>query len=62
MLDTAQAELYIGAVLFEKTERKVEVHCCIDDKSLLVTLDSSKSIDDKRLRLKPAVLQDMLKK
>ena len=62
LLDCAEAAVYISAVLAELTfsQHKINVRCYIDNKSLLDALYSSKRIEDRRLRIDLAVLQDML--
>ena len=64
LLDCAEAAVYVAAVMSELAHcvSKVKIHCYIDNKSLLDALYSSKRVDDRRLRLDLAVLQDMLEK
>ena len=62
LLDCAEAAVYIASILAELTPGKarVKIHCYTDNKSLLDSLHSSKRVEDRRLRLDLAVIQDML--
>ena len=63
LLDCASAAVYIREVLMEICRcGLVPIKCYTDNKSLLDTLNSNKNVDDRRLRIDLAVLQDMLHK
>ena len=61
LVDCVYAAVYIQHVLTELIKgEKLPINCYVDNKSLLDTLNSNKNVDDKRLRIDLAVLQDML--
>ena len=60
LLDGAETAVYLGKMLQELTRNICKVHCMVDNKSLYDTIYSSKSVEDKRLRIDIAVLRDML--
>jgi len=63
LVDCACTAVYIRQVLAEFTRcSELAINCFTDNKSLLDTLNSSKNVDDRRLRIELAVLQDMLHK
>ena len=63
LLDCASAAVYIREVLLEICRcGPVPIRCYTDNKSLMDTLKSNKNVDDRRLRIDLAVLQDMVQK
>ena len=64
LLDSAEAGVYIAALLAEilGCAPGIVVRCFVDNKSLVEALYSTKSIEDKHLRISLAVLRDMLNK
>ena len=63
LLDCANAGVYIKQVLMEISGcSEMSVNCYTDNKSLLDTLNSNKYVDDRRLRIDLAVLQDMFQR
>lgn len=62
-LDAAQAGVYIGTLLaevFNVDTANFPVKCYVDNRSLVEALYSTKSVDDKHLRINMSVLRDML--
>jgi transposase InsO family protein len=65
LLDAAEAGVYIATLLAEAINvptNSFVVKCFVDNKSLVDALYSTKSIEDKQLRINMAVLRDMLSK
>ena len=63
LVDCASAAIYIRHIIEELTEPgELPINLYTDNKSLLDTLSSAKSVDDRRLRIDIAVLQDMIQK
>jgi len=65
LLDSAEAGIYIATLLAECLNVPVEsfvVKCFVDNRSLVDAVYSTKSIEDKHLRINMAVLRDMLSK
>ena len=63
LLDCAETAIHINTILSEITHcGKLEIICCVDNKSLVDAVYSSKRVDDHRLWIDIAVLQCMLKK
>ena len=60
LLDCAEAAVYIANILCEITGNALKIYCLVDNKSLVDSLHSSKNVEDRRLRIDLAVLQDML--
>ena len=61
MVDCVDAAIYIRAILYQICKcENIPIHCYVDNKSLLDTLKSKRNVDDKRLRIDLAVLQDLL--
>jgi hypothetical protein len=61
LLDCAEAAVYLASILSEVMGKpKMKIQCYVDNKSLVDALYSSKMVDDRRLRLDVAVLQDMM--
>ena len=60
LLDCAETAIYISRMLLELTKMNIKIRCVIDNKSLFDALYSSKSIEDRRLRIDIAVLRDMI--
>ena len=59
----AEASFYIASILKEVTKTKeMPINCFVDNKSLVDALSSSKQVEDRRLRIDIAVLDDMLGK
>ena len=62
-LDAAQAGVYISTLLAEvlnMTSTTFPVKCYVDNRSLVESLHSTKSVEDKHLRINMSVLRDML--
>ena len=62
-LDAAQAGVFIATLLAEMINvpvSSIPVKCFVDNKSLVDALYSTKSVEDKHLRINIAVLRDML--
>ena len=63
ILECASEAVYIREVLMEICRcGPVLIRCYIDNKSLMDTLKFNKNVDDRRLRLHLAVLQDIMQK
>ena len=63
LVEGAEVSFYIASIIKEVTKTKeVPIHCKVDNKSLVDALSSSKQVDDKRLRIDIAVLDEMLEK
>ena len=61
LLDGAEAAYFIVNIISEiLLIPHLQIHCNVDNKSLLEALYTSKLVDDRRLRIDIAVLQDML--
>ena len=60
LLEGAEAAVYLGQILKETLKCKaMKIRCITDNKSLVDAVQSTKRVDDKRLRLDIAVLLDM---
>ena len=62
LLESAEAAVYLAAIMFEVTGVKLKVRWYIDNKGLHLALCLLNAVSDKRLRLDLAVLRDMLDK
>ena len=63
LLDCAETAIYLANLLSEISGcERLRIMCYVDNKSLVDALYSCKHVDDKRLRIDVAVLQDMLEK
>ena len=63
LVEGAEVSFYIASIIKEVTKIKdVPIHCFVDNKSLVDALSSSKQVEDRRLRVDVAVLDDMLAK
>ena len=63
LLEGAEAAVYVAAILHQLLGTPPMKICCMtDNKSLYEALNSSKKVDDRRLRIDIAVLVDMLDK
>ena len=62
LLDCAEAAVYLQGILEQITHRCVKINCYVDNQSLADTVYSSKTLEDRRLRIDIAVLRDMIKK
>ena len=61
LLEGAESSVYLARILSEISGcRPLKIRCFVDNKSLVDALYSSRSVDDKRLRIDLAVLRDML--
>ena len=61
LVDCAEAAIYIRKILKELCNcENVPINCHVDNKSLIDALNSKKNVEDKRLRIDLAVLEDML--
>ena len=61
LLDSAEAAVNIAATIKEITKSSIEIHCKVDNKSLVEAIYSSKNVEDRRLKIDIAVIKDMLK-
>ena len=52
--------LYFCSMLFEITGQKLPIDCYVDNKSLCENIHSTKSVDEKRLRLDIAAIREFL--
>lgn len=57
----AGTAIYIADITIWKISHysSIRIDCMIDNKNLMDTLDSFKSVEDRRLRIDGAILQDM---
>ena len=63
LVEGAEASFYIASILKEITKAdEIPIRCKVDYKSLLDALSSSKQVDDKRLRIDIAVLDDIMER
>ena len=63
LVEGAEVSFYIASILKEVTKTKeMPINCFVDNKSLVDALSSSKQVEDRRLRIDIAVLDDMLGK
>ena len=60
LLDCVEAGFYVARIIQELTGVKINFYCKVDNKSLVDATYSSKSVDDRRLRIDVAVLRNML--
>ena len=61
LVECAEAASYLGRIIGDITKcRPLAVHCYVDNRSLVEALDSSHSVEDRRLRIDIALLKDML--
>ena len=61
LVEGAETSFYIANIIKEVTKLKdVPIHCFVDNKSLVDALSSSKQVEDRRLRVDIAVLDDMI--
>ena len=63
LLDCTEATVFLvnvmSRILFSKP---IKIDCYVDNKSLVDALYSSRNVDDRRLRIDIAVLQDMIER
>ena len=62
LVECAENGVYLSLILQELTGTKIDVKCFVDNKSLVDSIHSSKSVDDRRLRVDIAVLRDMIER
>ena len=63
LIDGAETAVYIGKLIHELSdEANIPIICYTDNKSLVDVLDSTKNVDDRRLRIDVALLRDMLQR
>ena len=63
LLDCAEAAVYIASIIADLINvQKTKVCCYVDNRSLVDALHSLKMVEDRRLRLDIAVLQDMMER
>ena len=63
LLESAEAAVYVRAVLSDLLNGcELKIKCHVDNKSLVDALHSTKSVDDRRLRIDISVSKDMLEK
>ena len=63
LLDGAEASIYVSYIISDIMNiQRLAVHCYVDNKSLVDSLYSSHQVDEKRLRIDLAVIDDMLEK
>ena len=65
LVDAAEAGIYIATLIVEilgKESERVPVKCYVDNKSLVDSIYSTKSVEDKQLRINIAVLRDLVSK
>ncbi|KAK3874883.1 hypothetical protein Pcinc_020202 [Petrolisthes cinctipes] len=63
LLECAETAVYLASILSELSgSGKFKIKCFVDNKSLVDALYSSRSVEDRRLRIDIAVLQDMLER
>ena len=61
LIEGAEAAIYIAQILSCVTScNKLKVYCYVDNKSLVDTLNSIKKVEDKRLRIDLAVIENMI--
>ena len=61
-LDCAETAVYIRNIIQELCKcQHIPINCFVDNKSLLDTLNSKKSVEDRRLRIDLAVLEEMIR-
>ena len=59
LVEGAEVSFYIASIIQEVTKLKdVPIHCFVDNKSLVDALSSSKQVEDRRLRVDIAVLDE----
>ena len=63
LLEGAEASVYIAEIIGSIILKPgLKVNCYVDNKSLVDALSSTKRVEDRRLRIDLAVLEDMLAK
>ena len=63
LVEGAEVSYYIASIIKEVTKIKdVPINCFVDNKSLVDALSSSNQVEDRRLRIDIAVLDDMIEK
>ena len=63
LLEGAEAAVYVANIIGSIILRpSLKVNCYVDNKSLVDALSSTKRVEDRRLRIDLAVLEDMLAK
>ena len=63
LLDGAEASIYVSYIISDIMNiERLPIHCYVDNKSLVDSLYSSHQVDEKRLRIDLAVIDDMLQK
>ena len=63
LVECAEAALYLKRVIRDLCRSgDLPINCYVDNKSLMDTLNSKKNVDDKRLRIDLAILDEMLQR
>jgi len=63
LLECAETAVFIIKLLTHLINASgIEVHCYVDNENLVAALHSTKQVEDRRLRIDVAVLQDMLRR
>ena len=63
LLECAETAIYLVNILSELSRcGKIKIYCFVDNRSLVDALYSCKNVEDRRLRIDVAVLQDMLER
>ena len=60
LLDCAESAVFLSGIIREITGTSLDIYCVTDCKSLHDALQSSNTLEDRRLRIDLAVLRDML--
>ena len=60
LLEGAETAVYVANIIKSIIRSHLSISCYVDNRSLVDALSSSKQVDDKRLRIDLAVLEDML--
>ena len=60
-VECAEAASYLGRIIRDIVKcQALAVHCFVDNRSLVEALDSSRGVEDRRLRIDIALLKDIL--
>ena len=62
LVEGAEVCFYIQRIVAEMVNTELKINCSVDNKSLVDALHSTKSIDDRRLRIDISILKEMLAK
>ena len=62
LVEGAEVCIYIQRIIAEMMNTELNINCSVDNKSLVDALHSTKSIDDRRLRIDISILKEMLAK